>query len=411
MKTKIFSLLAMSAVALAACDDDVEYTQGEPNGNPSVTFAEVVNQLTTTDGSLDPIVIRRTGDTSAKSYAINVVSNKAADDRWTVPSSVEFAQGAEEAIIEIGFNTDGAERLTAYTLVLSVGDDSSTNPYFLGAPKTYVTVSYEYEWGKPQTYDVVYEANEWVGQATVTKAIDADVYVASGIDDLDDLYIQIIDGVPYVKDPIFVGEDYGGIYGMNRDAAIEAVGEDAISEDGDAVSTIDEDGVMVLQHYYVIPAEKYSFGIFNIELTPSESDDSEPEGLTEEEQKELLSLNSTIDALKALLEEESVKADADITAAVNEKIAAAEARVKELQDKAAAAELATLKAKLADLEEQVADLDAKREAAEALEAKGDDLTDEEKAELSDLKTEIKELEAIEEQIADLKKQIETLEKA
>lgn len=141
---KIFSMFALGALAasMAACSDD-EPQRGESPAvnNDGVYFATPATEIV-------PLVTDQT------SFKVNIYREKAdgeltvtlastsdvADAPFKAPSSVTFAAGAKEAVIDITVDFAAVEANKKYNMQLSVGDAEGT-PYAL--PTKNLVISYE----------------------------------------------------------------------------------------------------------------------------------------------------------------------------------------------------------------------------------------------------------------------------
>ncbi|MCF0198265.1 MAG: hypothetical protein HUK02_02935 [Bacteroidaceae bacterium] len=102
-----YIMAAMAGVfALSACTDSYEYTPGEPEDPncPAVYFENGTAKLEVEPGTvttLDVTVCRKLTD-EALSIPLIVTLNE--DDAWTVPATVDFAAGAETAVVTLDFS-------------------------------------------------------------------------------------------------------------------------------------------------------------------------------------------------------------------------------------------------------------------------------------------------------------------
>lgn len=119
-------LAAMFTLAWTSCDDDIEYTpagavQGAQVYFPS-TVASTIN-LSSTENSYQ-IPVMRVETSSAMSVAVTATGG---EGLYTVPSSVDFAQGEANAYLTISYDAEaiGFDSFTDMTITLG----SDTTPY------------------------------------------------------------------------------------------------------------------------------------------------------------------------------------------------------------------------------------------------------------------------------------------
>ncbi len=149
-------LLGVSGMFASCGNDEDDYSAGMPTATdcPALTFGSD----NTESVELDPAapttaaitVFRGKTDTEA-SYSIRVLSNT--DNIFTVPQTVNFAAGAEEAAVTVSFNN--AEVGKSYTLEIGL-DEGDVDAYSSDTYTSYVYTCIRVKWntiGKGQWLD------------------------------------------------------------------------------------------------------------------------------------------------------------------------------------------------------------------------------------------------------------------
>lgn len=126
----ILSAMLLVALPLAfnACDSDVDYTPADKLDNAQVYFPSsngATVELSKDKTSFDVTLMRAKAD-AAVTVPITV---EGANANYTIPSSVNFAQGANQAVLTIGYNAEAIEYDDYTDIKLTIGDESSTTPY------------------------------------------------------------------------------------------------------------------------------------------------------------------------------------------------------------------------------------------------------------------------------------------
>ncbi len=401
MKTNILGLLALGVFALTACsDDDVDYTPGTAGTSAHVGFAKSTLTTSATSDKTLAVTLVRTDKNSAKEYAISVSGND--NNVFSVPTTVNFAAGEETATLNVDFNSASAERLVSYPIVLSVGSDDDHNPYYLSGAKMAINLTYEYLWKDTMQMTVNYQFMEQVGNVTLLKADGLDTYKLLGLANAEELYFNVVDGVPLFGKPFYV-DDYNGsdILAYEAETAKGVLSDTQISKYGPLNSSVGSDGSFHFELYFYVPDLNGGFGMSPIDLTPAKEKISH---LTDDEAARLVALQSEVSALQSLLTNETVKANADIVASVEARLSVASDSVKLLTAKDANLtvseydELTSLLKEQADLEERYAEIEEEygELTAEyaALKAKDEtELTDDDKDRIAEIETAISALKA------------------
>ena len=129
---KLFSILVVAAaMAFTACTDEVEYTPAKEVNTPGVYFSsdEISDFAIDAEAGAQTITIYR--KTTGGEISVGITAS-GDTDKFTVPSQVTFANGAESAVVSITPLVDLMENFTTYSLALSI-DPEFTSPYLSDA--------------------------------------------------------------------------------------------------------------------------------------------------------------------------------------------------------------------------------------------------------------------------------------
>lgn len=142
---KLFSAIGLiAAMSFTACTDEVDYTPAPEVNTPGVYFSseeEVTFTIDAQSGAQVITLYRLTGDGE---LTVPVVA--AGDtDKFFVPASVTFANGATSTPVSITPLVDAMENFTTYNLGLTV-DEEFTSPYILNAWEGAFTFADGEEW-------------------------------------------------------------------------------------------------------------------------------------------------------------------------------------------------------------------------------------------------------------------------
>lgn len=138
--SKIIMLAGISLMPMFmnSCDDDNEYTPGNPPGKYDVSFEEESSNLAIglSDETFEIKVVRTSGE-GELTVPIEVLQKP---DFFTVPSSVTFAAGETETTLDVAIG-EGMENFVNYTFRLKIPEEY-TNPYKAeaGSPLLNITV-------------------------------------------------------------------------------------------------------------------------------------------------------------------------------------------------------------------------------------------------------------------------------
>ena len=206
-----YSLLAVLAViGLASCSNDYEYSGAEAMKNAQVFFADKTLAITSYDLDMNAnsfdVEIQRVKTDGELTVALENHQNPASSTHLTVPASVTFADGADKAIITIGYNPETIKYEDPNRDTLIIANADYTTPY--GGTEYRFTVNVSEPWEEmgvgqmrddllslygmdPLTYDVTIEKN--LSQEGLYRVVNP--YGASYLDVLDP------DNAPYKDDP------------------------------------------------------------------------------------------------------------------------------------------------------------------------------------------------------------------
>lgn len=121
-------LLLALPLAFSACGDDVEYSPADKLVNAQVFFPNTNGatvDLSKDNTSFDVTLMRAKTDD-----AITVaITGTGGDGNFTFPTSVSFAQGADKAVLSVGYNPDVLDYDAYSEITLAIGDENVTTPY------------------------------------------------------------------------------------------------------------------------------------------------------------------------------------------------------------------------------------------------------------------------------------------
>lgn len=120
---------ALFSMVLASCSSDDEYTPAEQLKNAQVYFS---NELASSINlSLDKtsIEIPVSRVKTDEALSVNVVATVEGSEYYTIPTSVNFAQGENTANLVISYNPDEMEFEDYSTVTLKIAEDEYTTPY------------------------------------------------------------------------------------------------------------------------------------------------------------------------------------------------------------------------------------------------------------------------------------------
>ena len=129
-----YSLLAVLAViGLASCSNDYEYSGAEAMKNAQVFFADKTLAITSYDLDMDAnsfdVEIQRVKTDGELTVALENHQNPASTTQLNVPASVTFADGADKAIITIGYNPETIKFDDLNRDTLIIANAEYTTPY------------------------------------------------------------------------------------------------------------------------------------------------------------------------------------------------------------------------------------------------------------------------------------------
>lgn len=135
------AIMGLAAFAMSSCsEDDPEYTPAAPIENPAEFYfsnADADKLLEVGDDETEFVVpVYRADKGAAETVNISVVNPDAAI--FTIPSSVTFAEGSDEAQIVVTYNPENLSMNTDYDFVFKV--DGASSDYYLNEAK--VTLNY-----------------------------------------------------------------------------------------------------------------------------------------------------------------------------------------------------------------------------------------------------------------------------
>lgn len=127
MKFFKYSVLAFAlAVGFTSCSEEDDYVPGQ--ASPGVYFptTDPLDVTLDREKTYFEVTVARSGVTEMMTY--NIVGD-ADSDIFTLPTSVEFAQGASTATIAIDYNQEGMAPDKAYDVVLRFAEGITTSDY------------------------------------------------------------------------------------------------------------------------------------------------------------------------------------------------------------------------------------------------------------------------------------------
>lgn len=149
---------AASAMALgfSACSDDNEYQPATATPGLYFSTGAAATEGIDPDATSFTVTVSRSGMTEAATYALSSTAAigsaelEAAENPFTVPASVAFADGAESADVVININPALFDANTAYTLILALPEDAPA--YNFGSTTTVLTVQVKESWSDWEEY-------------------------------------------------------------------------------------------------------------------------------------------------------------------------------------------------------------------------------------------------------------------
>ncbi|MCF0189985.1 MAG: hypothetical protein HUJ96_01855 [Marinilabiliaceae bacterium] len=272
---KYLSLVVISSLVMTACNEEgPDYEAGELSGQTGVSFPSSAKSsyvLLPTESSFEiPVIRSKAQSSSAGSYTLQVITNE--DDRFVLPSSVEFAAGSWQSSVAISIQTDGFDIGATKQLELSF-DEGQKDPYSDGVIKLSTKVTRDYIWN--DLGETVF-TDSWLGAEMKTHLYqrdddgkyfrfdfpyDDDAYEAGGASDMVGGLTQ--SHITFTVDENgIVNWDYwytGLTYDGSEDYSIVAFQPSYLSEslsDGNTVVYYNEDGsiaYVAFSPYYYVP--------------------------------------------------------------------------------------------------------------------------------------------------------------
>ena len=128
---KIFTLAALATATFfaASCSEDFDYTAAPAPSGAQVYFSSEAptKYVPTEDGSSFSIPLKRAN--TAGSLDVSLSASSTEGTIYTIPSTVSFSDGEEDANIVISYDATGIEYGRYDTLTIAISDPELTTPY------------------------------------------------------------------------------------------------------------------------------------------------------------------------------------------------------------------------------------------------------------------------------------------
>ncbi|MDE7473928.1 MAG: hypothetical protein K2M68_10145 [Muribaculaceae bacterium] len=128
-KSIYFAGIALFALTVTSCSDDVEYVPAQPIDTPAAYFNPSVTYSFELGEGDSEITVYASRANNKGEETVTITNQTDAAGIFNVPSTVTFADGANEAAIDITVDTEAMEGAKQYLLNLILGDGENT-PYF-----------------------------------------------------------------------------------------------------------------------------------------------------------------------------------------------------------------------------------------------------------------------------------------